>query len=415
MVDAGMDDVLIANEIVDPAKMARFAALATPRADRRRGRRRRARWQPLSRAAMRAGVTHPGARRRGHPAPPLRRRHTCRCRRAGCQAVDRHPGCELRRHHGLRGAGPPARRGSRGQDRRAPTAVLAEAAQALVDSRASNVDVVSASGTSTLREAIDDPTITEIQAGVYALMEPELLAMDLPFRVCDAIRGTVISRHPGRVVLDGGRRVFGLEYGPRSRPASKRRVASQSTTSTRSSTWPIRCPNWAASWISFLARSGQRSIFMIASGSRAGPGRRLLAHWRRGAGPGNDSADDALPDQTRIQGARDGREHHRQAHERVRSQYRPRSAGQAARGTDDARAAARPGRPGCQPRSAWRTACGTRRPRCAPTSRSTRARTSRASRSSRRDRNRLRDGLGSDRHGPRRRSRRVRHQRGCGR
>jgi D-serine deaminase-like pyridoxal phosphate-dependent protein len=56
--------------------------------------------------------------------------------------------------------------------------------------------------------------ITEVQAGVYALMEPELLNLGLPFRCAVAIRGTVISRHPGRIVLDLGRRVVGMEYGP---------------------------------------------------------------------------------------------------------------------------------------------------------------------------------------------------------
>jgi D-serine deaminase-like pyridoxal phosphate-dependent protein len=76
------------------------------------------------------------------------------------------------------------------------------------------VEVVSAAGTSTLREAIAEPIITEIQAGVYSLMEPELLNLGLPFQCAVAIRGTVISRHPGRIVLDLGRRVVGMEYGP---------------------------------------------------------------------------------------------------------------------------------------------------------------------------------------------------------
>jgi len=75
------------------------------------------------------------------------------------------------------------------------------------------VEVVSAAGTSTLREALADPVITEIQAGVYALMEPQLLVMDLPFRCALTVRGTVVSRHPGRVVLDVGRRSIGQEYG----------------------------------------------------------------------------------------------------------------------------------------------------------------------------------------------------------
>jgi D-serine deaminase-like pyridoxal phosphate-dependent protein len=45
-------------------------------------------------------------------------------------------------------------------------------------------------------------------------MEPELLVMDLPFRCAVTVRGTIISRHPSRAVLDIGRRVVGLENGP---------------------------------------------------------------------------------------------------------------------------------------------------------------------------------------------------------
>ena len=92
-------------------------------------------------------------------------------------------------------------------------ALMAEVVDALRTSGFA-VDVVSGAGTSTLREALADPTITEIQAGVYALMEPELVNLDLPFRCAVAIRGTVISRHPGRIVLDIGRRAVGMEYGP---------------------------------------------------------------------------------------------------------------------------------------------------------------------------------------------------------
>jgi D-serine deaminase-like pyridoxal phosphate-dependent protein len=45
-------------------------------------------------------------------------------------------------------------------------------------------------------------------------MEPEMLNLGLPFKCAVAIRGSVISRHPDRVVLDLGRRVVGMEYGP---------------------------------------------------------------------------------------------------------------------------------------------------------------------------------------------------------
>jgi D-serine deaminase-like pyridoxal phosphate-dependent protein len=92
-------------------------------------------------------------------------------------------------------------------------AALHAARRALVDA-GFEVEVVSAAGTSTLHEALANPDITELQAGVYALMEPELLVMDLPFRCAVTVRGTVISRHPGRFVADVGRRVVGVEYGP---------------------------------------------------------------------------------------------------------------------------------------------------------------------------------------------------------
>lgn len=77
-----------------------------------------------------------------------------------------------------------------------------------------DVGIVSAGGTSTLAEALADPAITEVQAGVYCLMEPDLSGMSLPFRCAVVVRGTVISRHPGRVVVDIGRRSVGMEYGP---------------------------------------------------------------------------------------------------------------------------------------------------------------------------------------------------------
>jgi D-serine deaminase-like pyridoxal phosphate-dependent protein len=102
---------------------------------------------------------------------------------------------------------------SRGAKIAGAYAALAEVRDALLGAGFA-VDVVSASGTSTLREALADPTITELQSGVYALMEPELGIMDLPFACAATIRGTVISRRSGRVVLDVGRRVVGLEYGP---------------------------------------------------------------------------------------------------------------------------------------------------------------------------------------------------------
>jgi D-serine deaminase-like pyridoxal phosphate-dependent protein len=210
MVDAGIDDVLVANEVVDPGKLDRLAALAhraqvavAVDAEESLG--------ALSAAAVRAGV-EVGVLvdvdillgRCGVPAPEDALRLA--------DAAARLPGVRLRGIMGYEG-----RMRLTVEDRGAKIlrayGKLAEVKEALVRAGHS-VDVVSGAGTSTLREALADPVITEIQAGVYVLMEPELLVMDLPFRCALTARGTVVSRWPGRAVLDIGRRSVGQENGP---------------------------------------------------------------------------------------------------------------------------------------------------------------------------------------------------------
>ncbi len=75
------------------------------------------------------------------------------------------------------------------------------------------IEVVSGAGTSTLREALADPTLTEIQAGTYALMETDLADLDLPFRCAVAVAATIISRSGSRAVVNAGRKTLGCEYG----------------------------------------------------------------------------------------------------------------------------------------------------------------------------------------------------------
>lgn len=210
MVDAGFDDVLVANEVVDPTKIARLVALA------HRSEIAVAVDDPepiatLSREAASAGATI------GVLIDVDILLHRCGVGSALdavwlARTIERSPGLRLRGIMGYEGR---VRLSEAGRDRQigGAYAALAEAASALRDA-GFPVDTVSAAGTSTLLEALADPTITEIQAGVYALMEPELLVMDLPFRCAVSLRGTVISRHPGRIVLDMGRRVVGMEYGP---------------------------------------------------------------------------------------------------------------------------------------------------------------------------------------------------------
>jgi D-serine deaminase-like pyridoxal phosphate-dependent protein len=210
MVEAGIDDVFLANEIVDPRKIARFVALA----DR-------------ARVAVAADAVESIARLSGE-ADRMGAQidvlidvdillHRCGVDSvdgaiALAQAIDRSPNLRLRGIMGYEGR-LRAAVGDRSSRIARAYAFLAEVHGALVDA-GFEVRVVSAAGTSTLTEAIADPVITEVQAGVYSLMEPELLGSQSAFRCAVAIRGSVISRHPDRVVLDVGRRAVGMEYGP---------------------------------------------------------------------------------------------------------------------------------------------------------------------------------------------------------
>ena len=210
MVAAGIDDVFIANEIVDAAKLARTAQLA------RRGMVTVAADDPvpveaLSQAAMRAGV------RVGVLIDVDILLHRCGVASAAealalAEVIEGSGGLRLAGIMGYEGR---VRLNVEKRDERiaASYATLKDVKSALMAAGFA-VEVVSSAGTSTLREAIADPTITEIQAGVYALMEPELLVMDLPFRCAAVVRGTVISRHADRFVADVGRRTVGAEYGP---------------------------------------------------------------------------------------------------------------------------------------------------------------------------------------------------------
>lgn len=210
MVDAGIDDILVANEVVDPRKIARLVGLA----DRARVAVAVDDLEPIGvigREAARVGATIDVLidvdvllHRCGVASPAEAVRLA--------EVIERAASLRLRGVMGYEGR---LRLGDEDRVGRIARAYasLAEARTALLEA-GFPVEVVSAAGTSTVREAIADPIITEIQAGVYALMEPQLLDLGLPFRCAAAIRGTVISRHPGRIVLDVGRRVVGIEYGP---------------------------------------------------------------------------------------------------------------------------------------------------------------------------------------------------------
>jgi D-serine deaminase-like pyridoxal phosphate-dependent protein len=210
MVRAGASDILIANEIVDRAKLGRVAALAqqsqvcvaadSPDAV-----------SALGEAARSAGSTvavlvdvDVGLGRCGVPDP------------AAATAL----GAMVERTAGLRLAGLMGYEGRRRPSDPRRAAVIAHAYALLAEVKESfersglPAGIVSYAGTSTLREALADPSITEIQAGTYALMESNLGGLGLPFEPALWIVATVISRRPDQAVLDAGRKSIASDYGP---------------------------------------------------------------------------------------------------------------------------------------------------------------------------------------------------------
>jgi D-serine deaminase-like pyridoxal phosphate-dependent protein len=209
MVAAGIDDVLLANEVVSPDKAERLVALG-------------------ERARVTVSVDSPTgvellASMAGHQGPEVEVLVDVdvglgRCGVPGAAAavelaaaVVEAPGLRLAGIMGYEGRLRAANPERPDRLRRAAT-TLADVRLAL-ERAGFEVRTVSAGGTSTLHDALADPVATEIQAGTYALMEADLDGLGLPFRAATSVVATVISRRGPRIVLDAGRKSIGSDYG----------------------------------------------------------------------------------------------------------------------------------------------------------------------------------------------------------
>jgi len=76
-----------------------------------------------------------------------------------------------------------------------------------------NVDVVSCGSTSTWDLTGSFPGVTEIQAGSYALMELPYIKDNLPFKPALTILSTVISKSENKIILDAGRKSITIDQG----------------------------------------------------------------------------------------------------------------------------------------------------------------------------------------------------------
>jgi len=209
LVHAGVRDVLIANEVVTETKLNTVARLAAE-----------ARISIAIDAAEPLIVLARAARRAGASVDVLidldigLNRCGVRTIQDTCALAElaaRTPGV---RFAGLMGYEGRIRQSTPDRAARIATAYarLAEVKAAL-EAKGYSAGAVSSAGTATLREALNDPVITEIQAGTYALMEPDIEDLGLPFRPAVSVIGTVISRSEGRVVLDVGRRSVSADRG----------------------------------------------------------------------------------------------------------------------------------------------------------------------------------------------------------
>jgi D-serine deaminase-like pyridoxal phosphate-dependent protein len=210
LVQAGIDDLLIANEIVGEEKIRRLAEAArnarlTVAVDDVRNA------EALSAAAGAAGSeigvlvdVDVGMNRCGV--------------RTGEEAlrvaghISRLPHLRLRGVMGYEGhCGREADRTVRAQKAQAAMEYLLSIADRLAGAGLP-VAVVSAGGTGTYDLTGMNPRVTEIQAGSYALMDATRLALLSEFAPALTVLTTVISRQGNTVVLDGGKKTVGVDF-----------------------------------------------------------------------------------------------------------------------------------------------------------------------------------------------------------
>jgi D-serine deaminase-like pyridoxal phosphate-dependent protein len=207
LVDCGVPDVFVVNEIADAAKLrivaglAHLATISVAVDDPRTAR-------LLSDAAVAAGVTigalvevdtgmgRAGVASRGEALGLARDIVTSAgLRFDGLTGYEGH--CSLIPDAGERRA-----------QQRAAMDHLMDVADAILGVGLP-CPILSAGGTATWEWTATEPRITEIQAGTYVLMDTEYARMAEGFEHALFVEATVISRSGGRIVLDAGSKSVG--------------------------------------------------------------------------------------------------------------------------------------------------------------------------------------------------------------
>jgi D-serine deaminase-like pyridoxal phosphate-dependent protein len=203
LAEAGLgDDLLLANEVVDPERLAKLAAAdarVTIAVDSE------ATIRAASRAGLREVLVDVNV---GLP-------------RCGCRVDDAGRLADLARRQGLTVRGVMGYEGHvvGNEDRAAREAGCEASMQRLLAAHAEvGGDVVSAGGTGTYD---CNRWATEIQAGSYALMDTSYARLGLPLRQALVLWSTVISVSEKFAVADAGLKSLGMDHGNPTLPAGK--------------------------------------------------------------------------------------------------------------------------------------------------------------------------------------------------
>jgi len=217
-VDAGIRDVLVTNEVVADAKLARLAALAQ-RASVGVLADDAATVARIGRAAREAGVTldvlvevDVGAHRCGvAPGAPAA---------ALAAVVAREGGLRLRGIHAYHGGAQHLRTPAERATAIGAAATLAAQSKAAIEAAGLACPVVTGAGTGTWQLERDSRVWTELQPGSYVFMDVDyqrnaLAADQHAFEQSLYVVATVMSAvAPDRVVVDAGLKAFAFDSGP---------------------------------------------------------------------------------------------------------------------------------------------------------------------------------------------------------
>ena len=215
-VDSGIGDVLVTNQVATAGKASRLARLAT---------RARigvcvddvAQVELIGVAALASSAlvdvlieVDVGGRRCGVAGPAEAM--------ALARAVGQHAGLRLRGLHAYHGRAQHLRDPLAREDAIAEAARLAAAVRDALLASGFPCDVVTGGGTGSYRFEAASGVYTEIQPGSYVLMDTDYLANtpmdgDPQFAPALTVLCSVVSRHEGRVVLDGGLKAFAVDSG----------------------------------------------------------------------------------------------------------------------------------------------------------------------------------------------------------